>query len=32
VIDLQHVFHGSHERGAGFRRNDELLLQVRSEN
>src|SRR5208282_16609 len=31
VIDLQHIFHGSHEGGAGVRRNDELLLQVRFE-
>src|SRR5208283_1352835 len=31
VIDLQHVFHGGYERGAGVRRNDELLPQVRFE-
>src|SRR6202046_2755333 len=32
VIDVQHIFHGGHERGAGLRWNDELLLQVRFEN
>src|SRR5271166_6709311 len=31
VIDLQHVFHGGYERGAGVRRNDELLPRVRFE-
>jgi hypothetical protein len=29
VVDLQHVFHGSHKRGVGLRRNNKLLLQVR---
>jgi hypothetical protein len=32
VIDLRPVFHGGHEPGAGIRRSDELLLQVRFKN
>src|SRR5476651_1753036 len=31
MVNLQHIFHGCHERGTGVRRNDPLLFQMRPE-